>query len=159
MAKDTILKNKETLIKVVKDSINVSDALKKLGFSGSNGNSKTFYKYIKKYEIDISHFTGKAIKYRNSINLDDILSNKTHYYNSHNLKNHLYKAGLKKPICELCGQDENWKGQKISLILDHIDGNRNNNNLENLRIVCPNCDAALPTYKGKNRKNKEYETI
>jgi hypothetical protein len=67
------------------------------------------------------------------------------------LKKQLYNEGLKKPICELCGQDEIWQGKKMSLILDHINGVNIDNRLENLRIVCPNCDATLDTFCSKNR--------
>ena len=52
----------------------------------------------------------------------------------------------------MCGQDENWRGQTMSMILDHINGVRDDHRLENLRIVCPNCAATLPTHCG--RKNR-----
>lgn len=56
--------------------------------------------------------------------------------------------------CMICGQSgDNWNGQKMTLIVDHIDGKANNNTLDNLRIVCPNCDSQLPTYKAKNKGN------
>jgi len=58
----------------------------------------------------------------------------------------LYQEKLKNKVCELCGQDENWNGKKMSLILDHINGINNDNRLENLRIVCPNCNATLDTH-------------
>lgn len=45
--------------------------------------------------------------------------------------------------------------EKMSLILDHINGNNKDNRLENLQIVYPNCDAALSTFKGRNRKDKK----
>lgn len=51
--------------------------------------------------------------------------------------------------CSICGT-EFWMGQKVSLILDHEDGNSRNNLPENLRMVCGNCDMQLPTYKGRN---------
>ena len=59
---------------------------------------------------------------------------------------------IRVPIGCLCGQDENWKGVKISLILDHINGIYNDNRIENLRIVCPNCNAGLDTFAGRNNK-------
>jgi len=56
--------------------------------------------------------------------------------------------------CKLCGQSgEDWNGKPITLIVDHIDGKSNNNKLDNLRLVCPNCDCQLPTYKGRNKGN------
>lgn len=56
--------------------------------------------------------------------------------------------------CMICGQSgDDWNGKPMTLIVDHIDGKSNNNKLENLRIVCPNCDSQLPTYKAKNKGN------
>ena len=43
------------------------------------------------------------------------------------------------------------------MILDHIDGNADNNNLINLRLVCSNCDSQLPTYKGRNKGNGRFK--
>ena len=47
-------------------------------------------------------------------------------------------------------------GQPIPLVLDHMDGNSENNSLDNFRLVCGNCDMLLPTYKGKNAGNGRY---
>jgi transposase-like protein len=69
------------------------------------------------------------------------------------LKQRLYDGGLKRAKCELCGQDDNWHGKKMGLILDHANGVRDDNRLENLRIICPNCAATLDTHCG--RKNRE----
>ena len=51
-------------------------------------------------------------------------------------------------VCELCGQGEEWRGRQMALILDHINGVADDNRLENLRIVCPNCAATLDTHCG-----------
>lgn len=54
--------------------------------------------------------------------------------------------------CAICSNTE-WDGQPIPLVLDHIDGNSDNNTIDNLRLVCPNCDALLPTFKARNKGN------
>ena len=66
------------------------------------------------------------------------------------LKEKLYAAGLKERRCELCGQGEEWRGRRMSLILDHVNGVRTDHRIENLRIVCPNCNATLDTHCGRN---------
>ena len=73
-------------------------------------------------------------------------------YSRNHLKNRLYREGLKARRCELCGQGEWWRGQPMSLILDHINGRRDDHRIENLRILCPNCAATLETHCG--RKNR-----
>jgi hypothetical protein len=57
--------------------------------------------------------------------------------------------------CEICGISE-WTGQPTPLVLDHVDGNPENNSIANLRLLCPNCDALLPTYKSRNRGNGRW---
>lgn len=66
------------------------------------------------------------------------------------LKERLLAAGIKRAACELCGQQELWRGRRMSLVLDHINGISNDHRLENLRIVCPNCAATLETHCGRN---------
>ena len=73
------------------------------------------------------------------------------YRSTDSLKKRLYKEGIKERVCEKCGQDENWKGEHISLILDHINGVNNDNRIENLRILCPNCNATLETHCKGNK--------
>ena len=68
---------------------------------------------------------------------------------SYRLKRRLIEQGLKETRCELCGLDT-WNGQPIPLELDHINGKRDDNRLDNLRVLCPNCHAQTPTYRGRN---------
>lgn len=56
--------------------------------------------------------------------------------------------------CSRCGLGDEWLGDSLSLQLDHINGNRDDNRLENLRWLCPNCHTQTETYAGKNHKNK-----
>lgn len=57
---------------------------------------------------------------------------------------------IREHKCNICGLTS-WNGVDIPLVVDHINGNSSDNTVENLRLICPNCDAQTPTYKSKNR--------
>ncbi|WP_208544127.1 HNH endonuclease [Nocardioides seonyuensis] len=54
-------------------------------------------------------------------------------------------------VCAICGGPTTWNGQPMRLVLDHVDGDSTNNRRANLRLICPNCDSQLPTFKARNR--------
>jgi hypothetical protein len=156
--------NRFELEKVVKESKTKTECLKKMGLRAAGGNYKTITKYIEEYQIDTKHFDAHQVRIEkiNQLNsekkipLSEILiENST--YNRHRLKERLYDENIKQRKCELCGQDEFWNGKKMSLIIDHINGVWDDNRIENLRIVCPNCNATLPTHCGKNKSHNSRE--
>ena len=69
--------------------------------------------------------------------------------------------------CAICGMQPEWNGKQLVFILDHIDGHASHNYRSNLRLICPNCDSQLDTYKSKNkcgersyyRYHKNVETV
>lgn len=142
---------KENFEPLVLSSKNLTDLLVRLGINTKGNSREILKKYIKKYNISTAHF--ETSTERNKINgmfrripLEDILVIDSQYKTTTHLKNRLYDEGLKERKCELCGQDELWHGKQMSLILDHKNGINNDNRIENLQIVCPNCNATLPTH-------------
>ncbi|MDQ4129575.1 MAG: HNH endonuclease [Actinomycetota bacterium] len=107
--------------------------------------------------LDTGHMTGQgwAKGRRNPTPgslrpLAEILVADSDYTNTYHLKRRLLKEGLKESRCESCGLTE-WNGRPAPLQLDHVNGDRRDNRLENLRILCPNCHAQTDTWCSRNR--------
>lgn len=132
-----------------------SETLRRLGFCHSGANWRTLQKRVAEWGINTEHFdphaaSNEALR-KDPVPLEDVLVEGSRY-SRWRLKQRLYEAGLKNPLCELCGQGDVWRGKRLGLILDHVNGVRDDNRLDNLRIVCPNCAATLDTHCG--RKNR-----
>ncbi|HEX5983952.1 MAG TPA: HNH endonuclease [Solirubrobacterales bacterium] len=136
-----------------------AESLRKLGLCPSGGAWRVLRKHVKAWGISTEHFDPTRAHEGNERTkkrpIEELLvQNST--CSRQNLKRRLYQEGLKDPQCEMCGQDENWRGARMAMILDHINGVRDDNRIENLRIVCPNCAATLSTHCGrKNRISRE----
>jgi len=129
-----------------------AEALRRLSMCASGGNWRTLKKYAGLWHLSADHFdpwrASQAHLGKPSKPLAEVLVANSSYKRG-TLKARLYKEGLKEPRCELCGQGEMWRGEHMSLILDHINGVRDDNHLGNLRIVCPNCAATFDTHCGR----------
>jgi HNH endonuclease len=134
-------------------SMSFAETLRRLGLCPTGGNWKTLRRYADERAISTVHFDPYASsrRSRGRIPLAEILVKDSTYSRNH-LKDRLYEAGLKRPVCELCDQGPDWYGRPLGMILDHVNGVRDDNRIENLRIVCPNCAATLDTHCG--RKNR-----
>jgi HNH endonuclease len=137
----------------VAESLSYAEALRRLGMRPAGGNHRTLQKYVELWGISTDHFdpifAQRRQRRRQVRPLHEILvENST--YSRGSLKRRLYSAGLKQRTCELCGQGEDWRGKRMALILDHINGVATDNRIENLQIVCPNCASTLDTHCGRN---------
>ena len=139
-------------IEAIKNSNSKCAALKKLGLQPYGGNYNSLENNLKRLNVDTSHFRkgeiwnkGKTAGPKRPI--EDYLSNQFPMSSS-DLRKRLVKEGLKELKCEGedCGLIE-WKNKPLRLELDHIDGNHFNNNLSNLRILCPNCHSQTPGHR------------
>ncbi len=134
----------------IASSASHAQALRMLGLGPTGGNTALLKQWLVRWGISTDHFDPRAHRSpnREALTLDMILVEGSSYARS-NLKARLYKEGLKTARCELCGLGETWHGRPMALILDHINGVRDDNRLANLRIVCPNCAATLDTHCGR----------
>jgi len=136
-------------------SLSYAGALRNLCLCATGGNWRTLRIWTERWEIATTHFDPRAAQ-RHALSrrprpLSEVLVEGSSYSRNH-LKNRLYREGLKERRCEMCGVDELWNGRRMSLILDHINGVRDDHRYDNLRIICPNCAATLDTHCG--RKNR-----
>lgn len=146
----------EQLREAIKTSYSVTQVLKKLNVVPAGGNFATIKKYIKVHNIDTSHFTGQGHakgkpSSRPKRDLEKYLDNSFPIH-SNRLKQRMLSESYKEYVCKRCGL-HTWQNEKIPLELHHIDGNHDNNLLENIQLLCPNCHALTDTYRGKNIKS------
>ena len=148
---------KNELIQIVNQSKSLNEVIDKLGYSTHCGNNnKTVKNRLDSYEIDYSHLGGeKSFVKRNEDNvfvLNSTASQQT-------LRRWYLKGGYTQYECSICGQLPIWQGKKLTLILDHINGENHDNRLENLRWVCPNCNQQLDTTGFKKMRVNKLEQI
>jgi ribosomal protein L37E len=144
----------DQFIQAVKESLYMTDALRKLGIT--TGGAKFAKDLLKKLNIDTSHWIDPNIlKGKNlrpnlpEIPLEKILVENSKYVSSSDLKKKLFKYDILKEQCYECGLGNTWNNKKIVLQIDHINGAHNDNRIENLRILCPNCHSQTDTFAGK----------
>ena len=148
--------SKEELEQIVKESFSIKEVIDKLGYATHSGsNNNTVKSRIEKYNIDISHFTSVRGIERNPENVfikDSTASQKV-------LRTWYLKGKYTEYKCSICGMEPMWQGKELTLILDHINGINNDDRLENLRWVCPNCNQQLDTTNGKNIRKLEKKSF
>lgn len=158
---------KAKLQEVADNSTNYAEIIKHFGLLPKGGNYKVLRHYLELYSIDMTKFYSNyssrsltIIKPRGYKKPIEELLVKGYVSSSCDLKKRLLTAGILEYHCysEDCGISI-WKDKKITLELDHIDGDNTNNMLSNLRLLCPNCHSLTKTWRGRKNFNLSIKRI
>lgn len=146
-------------ISILKESTSIAEVLFKLGYSVA-GNT-CGYNIIKQrmldLDIDGSIFKGKSIikNHKNQYTYNDLFIENCKV-SRHVLRSYIIRNKILEYKCSIC-ECKNWQGKELSLELDHINGINNDNRIENLRFLCPNCHSQTITYGSKNSVKKHKD--
>lgn len=153
----------EQFVELLKKSSTISEVLFKLGYT-VKGNSWGYSQVKRRMDdlnLDRSIFKGKSAVIKtnklNNVKKEDILKENCKHQRTV-LRRYIIKNNLIPYKCAICGCTE-WQGKTLSLELDHINGVNNDNRLENLRFLCPNCHSQTSTYGSRNQQlnSSEYD--
>jgi len=147
---------------MLNESNSFSEVLIKLNMDPKTGNRKTLRLRLNASNFDFNLINinrNKLKSQRTSQNLknikiptEKILVENSTYASNKNLKIRLIREGLKEYKCNICNLQNMWNNKPLILQLDHINGINNDNRIENLRFLCPNCHSQTDTFSGRHRK-------
>jgi len=149
----------EELKTMLSQCVSLSEVLRRLGFASVTGSTYKSLKHrLESEKIDCSHILGKSsnrgksFKGKGQFPLEQVMVENSTYCRK-DLKKRLLRDGLLDNKCAICGQEPEWIGKTLVLVLDHINGINNDHRRHNLRLLCPNCNSQQDTFAGKRRQN------
>jgi len=164
--------NKLELLDAVKTSVSIREVLGKLGFDKNHGSKyAAIKKIIDSFDINTDHFTGMLWSKGKTRFTDERINRqgkktetpwdeafaKGSSAKTRSLMKRLILSKKREYRCSICGINT-WSDKPLRLRLDHIDGDCCNNEEDNLRLLCPNCDAQTDTFcRGKRAKNLTHK--
>ena len=135
----------------------IAEIIQKLGLVLSGGTYDTIQTHLKRLNLSfedppkIRQLSGiKKHQYRNIYKDSEIFIENSKVSQT-GMRNRYIKS-RKTVCCDVCGIKE-WNNKSLSFQVDHKNGIRNDNRIENLRLLCPNCHSQTETFSGKNIKN------
>jgi hypothetical protein len=147
---------REILEPIVKRSFSYANVLRELGLKQTGGSQSNIKLRIAAEGLDTSHFTGegwsKGKSPTNRLTADQVLVLRpalSRPDESYRLRRALVEKGVKE-ICAECGLIPEWNGKFLRLQIDHKNGLRNDNRIDNLRFLCPNCHCQTDNWGVKN---------
>jgi predicted RNA-binding Zn-ribbon protein involved in translation (DUF1610 family) len=149
-SENSIFNDEAKLREAIKQSLSYTDVIKLFVKKISAGHFISLKRYIKKFNIDITHFS----PYKPITPVNKLSNEKMFVANSlascAAVRNRLIKEKIIPYKCQ-CGNEGHWRNHELTLQLDHKNGDRTDQRLENLEFLCPNCHSITPTYGSKNK--------
>ena len=146
----------DEFLEVVGESTTYKEVFEKFGLRNKGNSHNALRKRMREEGVDGSHLAknweGVAEYSRlQKKPLEEYLK-KDSSANRYHLKRRLIREGVLENVCSECLQKPEWKGKPMVLVLDHINGVNNDNRLDNLRLLCPNCNSQQDTFAGRNKR-------
>jgi Zn finger protein HypA/HybF involved in hydrogenase expression len=139
----------------------VTEILKILGFKPYNGNHRTLNERVRIENIDLTKFEENKKNWKtnhlksmrsNAKSFDEIFCENSKYTSFQQIKKKLIELNIKDYKCQECGNNGIHNNRQLNLQLDHINGVSNDNRIDNLRFLCPNCHSQTDTFAGRRHK-------
>ncbi|MCY0939695.1 HNH endonuclease signature motif containing protein [Streptomyces sp. H34-S4] len=147
---------KKILQEAVSEATNMCDVLRRLGLDNVGGHHTHISRKVKAMGIDTSHFTSSsgAGRYHARRTPESLLvkqaPERAGRVPGERLKRAMTALGVEERCAE-CGIEAVWMGEPLSLEVDHVNGDWQDNRPENLRLLCPNCHSTTDTYRGRGK--------
>ncbi|HEY7158558.1 MAG TPA: hypothetical protein VH575_31730 [Gemmataceae bacterium] len=145
------------IIEAVRSSFSIARVLTLLGLSPTGANYKGMHAHFARLGLDTSHFTGqghlkgKTHSWTPKRPLSEVLVANSPVRSTSKFKRRLIREGVLVNRCYECDSLPVWRGKPLVLVLDHINGDNADYRIENIRLLCPNCNSQQPTFAGRNK--------
>lgn len=154
--KTSIVHDREKVAAAIAKSDSIRAVLLHLGLRAAGGNHNVLKKACQEMGLELPRYKPSIVNLRkaNYIPNEQVFVENSSYSNRSGIKKRLYAMGIPEK-CNKCGVGNSWQGKPLSLTLEHINGIWNDNRLENLEILCPNCHSQTSTYAGRGGHSRE----
>lgn len=147
---------------IVETSFSIADILRKLHLQIQGTHYRVVNRRIEELKLDTSHFKSQDIKlnslkrlWKNRMPTSELLVKSSTNSRNAELKKRIIDEKIIPYVCKCCDNEGFWNGKKLTLQLEHINGDNTDNRIENLCFLCPNCHSQTKTFAGRNSRKRK----